>query len=562
MDISIESMEFGHFDLVLNLLSKCTDDYLFIFDLQLDEYSVSENAVNRFQLEEYQFKNATARLAEVCHPEDYAQLVENIQGIRSGNVKEHNLEYRWLSKDGDTVWINCHGQLVHGEDHSVRYIVGRITELGRKNIMDNVTGLYREVKLCSDLTQIQKLDEEINYLLLIGIDNFREINEKHGKSFGNQVLVALCRCIHNCVGDGGIVYRMSGDEMLVLTKGKADGREDPAREMFQKIRRKLDADISESGYQHFLTISGGSAYYSRDMDNILKLIEQAEFSLHQAKVNGKNTYVKYDAAQHEVFLARLDMQERLRQAVENDFYGFELYYQPIIHVEKRKILGAEALLRWRDDVLGMVSPAVFIPLLEDSGLIIPVGRWIIKTAMTKCLEWQKQDADFRININLSFIQIRKSNLIKDIDECMRELNFSSKNVLFEITESGELEEGGATEGILHNFQRRNLNLAIDDFGTGYSNLRYIKEMMFDLVKIDQAFIRNIKDNQYDYLVVKQFTELAHSLNLKVCYEGVETYDVLQCVLELDPDYIQGFYFAKPVSVSEFEAKYLCKLIDF
>lgn len=560
MDISLEELEFGHFHLVLNLLSKCTDDYLFIFDLELDEYSVSENAVSRFRLEDCQFRNATDRLKEVCHPDDYARLVDNIQGIQDGIVTEHDLEYRWLSKDGSPVWINCHGQLVRGKDQSVRYIVGRITELGRKNIMDNVTGLYREVKLCSDLTKIQKFDEEMDYLLLIGIDNFREINEKHGKSFGDRVLLAVCECIQDCVGEAGLVYRMSGDEMLVLMKRKEIGQIDPAREMFQRVRRKLDANISDSGYQHFLTISGGSAYYSEEMDNILKLIEQAEFSLHQAKVNGKNTYVKYDVGQHEIFLARLDMQERLRKAVEDDFHGFELFYQPIIHVKKRKILGAEALLRWRDDVLGMVSPAVFIPLLEDSGLIIPVGRWIIKTAMRQCLEWQKQDEEFRININLSFIQIRKSNLIKDIDDCMRELNFSSKNVLFEITESGELEEGGTTEGILQNFQRRNLNLAIDDFGTGYSNLRYIKEMMFDLVKIDQAFIRNIKDNQYDYLVVKQFTELAHSLNLKVCYEGVETYDVLQCVLELEPDYIQGYYFAKPVSVWEFESKFLCKLI--
>ena len=561
MEVSTESLEFGHFHQVLTLLSKCTDDYLFIYDLQLDEYSISENAVSRFNLDEYQFQDATERLAKVCHPDDYPQLVENIQEIRAGNVEEHDMEYRWLSKEGHAIWINCHGQLVYDREKTVRYIVGRITELGRKNIVDNVTGLYREVKLCADLSKIQKFDREMDYLLLIGIDNFREINEKHGKSFGDSVLITVRDCICDCVGEEGTVYRMSGDEMMILIQKKNSAQEDPARDLFQRIRRKLDAAISNSGYQHFHTISGGSAYYSRDMENILKLLEQAEFALHQAKVNGKNTYVSYDSAQHDLFLARLDMQERLRQAVENDFYGFELYYQPIIHVERGKILGAEALLRWRDDVLGMVSPAVFIPLLEDSGLIIPVGRWIIKTAMGQCLKWQGRDEEFRININLSFIQIRKSNLIKDIDDCMKELNFDSRNVLFEITESGELEEGGATEGILQNFQRRNLNLAIDDFGTGYSNLRYIKEMMFDLVKIDQAFIRNITDNQYDYLVVKQFTELAHSLNLKVCYEGVETYEGLKCVLELKPDYIQGFYFAKPVPVQEFEEQYLCKTIE-
>jgi EAL domain-containing protein (putative c-di-GMP-specific phosphodiesterase class I) len=256
------------------------------------------------------------------------------------------------------------------------------------------------------------------------------------------------------------------------------------------------------------------------------------------------------------------MQEKLRESVTNDFEGFELYYQPIVNIKRHKILGAEALLRWKNEAFGSVSPGEFIPLLEESGLIIPVGRWIIKTAMNQCLEWQKVDAEFRININLSFIQIKKSNIIQDIDICMKELNFQSRNVLFEVTESGELEEGYMTKKILQSFQRRKLNLAIDDFGTGYSNLRYIKEMMFDLVKIDQEFIRNITESQYDFLVVKQFTELAHSLNLKVCYEGVETYEDLQCVLKLDPDYIQGFYFARPVPADEFEKSYLGRELEF
>ena len=203
------------------------------------------------------------------------------------------------------------------------------------------------------------------------------------------------------------------------------------------------------------------------------------------------------------------MQEKLRLSVRDNFNGFELYYQPIVNIKKRKILGAEALLRWRNPEFGMVSPAEFIPLLEESGLIIPVGRWIIRTAMNQCLKWKERDKEFRININLSFIQIKKSNIIQDIDTCMQDLHFDSRNVLFEVTESGELEEGYMTKRILQSFQRRNLNLGIDDFGTGYSNLRYIKEMMFDLVKIDREFIRNITESQYDYLVVKQFTELSH-----------------------------------------------------
>lgn len=178
--------------------------------------------------------------------------------------------------------------------------------------------------------------------------------------------------------------------------------------------------------------------------------------------------------------------------------------------------------------------------------------------MRQCLKWQEKCPGFRVNINISFVQLKKSNVISDIDAYIEKYGFSSDNVLFEITESGELESGYATQNILESFHRRSLNLAIDDFGTGYSNLRYIKEMMFNLVKIDQAFIRGIKSSQYDYMVVKQFTELAHSLNLKVCYEGVETEEDFKCVMELKPDYIQGFYFSRPVPVAEFEEKFLGK----
>lgn len=559
----LENLDFEHFNQVFTLLGRTTDDYLFIFDLEKDVYAISETAVKRFALKESRFSDATSVLKGVCHPDDWSMLGQNIAGIRNRTIKEHDLEYRWMSKKGFPVWISCRGQLIFDNDGQVRYMVGRITELGRKNPIDNVTELYREVRFRSDLSKLQSLNQKNGYLLQIGIDNFREINDKYGKEMGNEVLFSVAESIRMCVKEKGTVYRMDGDEMAILVLEAPYSEEEPARKLYHEIRSRVDLMISTKGYQLFYTISGGSAYfYQADENNAFSLMEKAEFALHLAKQRGRNTYIAYDNEEYKLFVERLDMQEKLRQSVMDGFQGFELYYQPIVNIQKKKILGAEALLRWRHEKFGMVSPAEFIPLLEESGLIIPVGRWIIKTAMNQCKKWKEADGDFRININLSFIQIKKSNIISDIDDCMKELDFDSRNVLFEITESGELEEGYMTKRILESFQRRKLNLAIDDFGTGYSNLRYIKEMMFDLVKIDREFIKNITQSQYDYLVVKQFTELSHSLNLRVCYEGVETYEDLQCVLQLKPDYIQGFYFAKPVTAGIFEKEYLCKELEF
>lgn len=561
MQNGMENLDFEHFNQVFTLLGRSTDDYLFIYDLKKDEYAISEVAVKRFALEKWQFPNATQVLKTVCHPDDWAVLEQNIDGIRKKLIKEHDLEYRWLDKQGDAIWISCRGQVTLDPNGEVHYLVGRITELGKKNPIDSVTGLYREIRLRMDLSEMQEIQEKNGYLLQIGIDNFREINDKHGKEFGNEVLSSVAECIRECAGEAGRVYRMDGDEMLVVVEEVSEEGEDPARVLYHAIRRRVDEVIAMRKYQQFYTISAGSAYFEKDVEEFQVLIERAEFALHQAKQKGRNTYVTYDKEEYAVFVARMDMQEKLRLSVMDNFKGFELYYQPIVNIKERKILGAEALLRWNNEKFGMVSPAEFVPLLEESGLIIPVGRWVIHTALEQCKCWQKADKDFRININLSFIQIKKSNIIRDIDDCMEKLQFDSQNVLFEITESGELEDSYMTKRILEAFQKRNLNLAIDDFGTGYSNLRYIKEMMFDLVKIDREFIKNITTSQYDYMVVKQFTELAHSLNLKVCYEGVETYEDLKCVLALEPDYIQGFYFAKPMTAAEFEAGYLCKELE-
>lgn len=546
---------------LFTLLGQCTADYLFIYDLQKDEYTISDTAAQRFALKTPRFMDAVKELEKVCHPADWPMLIENIRGLKNHTITEHDLEYRWLGKDGHPIWISCRGKVLFDKQGELHYLIGRIAELGRENLIDNVTGLYREIRLLEDLSRLCREGVNEGYILQIGADHFREINDKYGKEMGDLILAAIADCIRAAVNDEGIIYRMDGDEMAIVVEHPPEEK-DPADTLYRKIRRNVDQAIASHGYRHFHTISGGSYYFDGQTKDASAMLEKVQFALHQAKQRGRNMCVQYNEEDFRLFVERADLLERLRRSVLEDFKGFELFYQPIVNIEKKRILGAEALLRWTDDVKGRISPGEFIPLLESSGLIIPLGRWIIKTAMEQCLEWQKQEKDFRININLSFIQIKKSNVLEDIDNCMKTLHFSSRNVLFEVTESGALEDGSITKRILQAFQRRHLTLAIDDFGTGYSNLRYIREMMFDLVKIDQAFIRNIANSPYDFLVVRQFTELAHSLHLKVCYEGVETLEDLQCVLKLNPDYIQGFYFAKPVPADEFEREYLCKTVEF
>lgn len=551
--------DYEQFDNVLSILAQCTDDYLFIYDLKEDHYKITERAVDTFKLDEADFYDALNVLTECIYPEDRLTLKTSIERLKAGELDKHDLEYRWLDKGDNPIWISCRGKVTYDSDGNVHYLVGRIAELGRKNKIDNITGLYREIVLRNDISNMRHDMVYSGFLLLVGIDNFKDINEHYGREMGNKILHSLAGCIRKSAKSTARIYRMSGDEIMIFYDDINTKFNEPAKELYKNIRSAVDNMIRESGYELFYTISAGAAYFTESDAGNLNLLEQAEFALRLAKVRGKNTYVKYKQKDYTDYLIKLDMQEHLRKSVENSFEGFELYYQPIVNIEEKSILGAEALLRWHSsEAGGLVSPGDFIPLLEESGLIIPVGKWVIETAMEQCIKWQKVCPDFRVSINISFVQIKKSNVLHDIDSCIEKLGFQSRNVLFEITESGELEVGFMTKNVLEAFQRRRLNLAIDDFGTGYSNLRYIKDMMFNLVKIDQAFIRGIRNSKYDYMVVKQFTELAHSLNLKVCYEGVETEEDFNCARELKPDYIQGFYFAKPVSSTEFEEKYLGK----
>lgn len=542
---------------ILDLLNTCTDDYLFIYDLIIDKFVISERATETFMLKESQFSNAFAALGSVVCPDDFALLSEDLEKIRNGESMVHDMEYRWMGRDGRPVWINCRGRVLQDEQGKAVYLMGRITEIARKNKIDGVTGLYREGSLKRALAGCAVEKGRRAFLLQIGIDNFKDINEKYGMDFGDVILENTAQCIIKVAGEENKVFRLDGDEMIVLVSDCSREDTDPAKAMYKEIRHLVDDCISESGYHLFFTISAGSVYFDGDSEISEKLIEQAGFALHQAKLRGKNSCVCYSQEDYNNYVYRLDVQECLREDIEENFRGFELYYQPVVDIAKKKIMGAEALIRWNSQKFGFMSPAQFVPLLEESGLIIPLGRWIARTALEQCQKWQKFVPGFRVNVNLSFVQIKKSDALKDILELMDELEMDKKQVMFEVTESGELESGSAGQ-VLRAFKDESIRLAIDDFGTGYSNLRYVRNKTFDLVKIDQSFIRNIRENQYDYLVVKQFTELAHALKLKVCYEGVETKSDLDCVLELNPDYIQGYYFSRPVPADVFESELLTK----
>jgi len=549
-------VDFAQFEYALSVLGECTDDYMFILDFNNDHYALSKTALDIFALEESHFFNATKVLKNVIYSEDYEMLMNDLEAIKEQKQLEHNLECRWLDKLGNPIWINCRGQVVSDDNGKPQYLVGRIGELGKQSKIDNVTSLYRENILKSQYVKLSKTGDFRGYVLSIGIDNFKEINEKCGLDFGDKILSNVSSCIKRCIRPDIEIFRLDGDEFVIFCKSFNISEHSKVKELYKKIRREVDRSIERSGYQTFYTISAGSVFFNSETDDYETIMRSVRFALHNSKINGKNTYFEYSEDSYLKYIRKIDLQECLRNSIEKGFEGFELYYQPIINVGEESIYGAEALVRWTSETYGFMSPVEFIPLLEESALIIPLGRWIMQTATKQCKVWKEYISSFKMNINLSFVQVLKSDVVKDALECIDALGIPHENIVFEVTESGELESSQATKNVLRSFMEKNIELAIDDFGTGYSNFRYIKDMMFGMVKIDRLFIKNIQNSEYDYMLVKHITDMAHSLNLKVCYEGVETKKELKIVKSLNPDCIQGFFYGRPVDSHKFEQMHL------
>ena len=277
-----------------------------------------------------------------------------------------------------------------------------------------------------------------------------------------------------------------------------------------------------------------------------------------AKKNGKNCSYIFTEEDYEEYVKGIKIQEKLRYAVNHGFLGFEVYYQPIVSSTTREVVGAEALLRFYSREYGMLSPGVFIPILEESGLIIPVGEWVYQTAMRQSIIWQRLMPEFRININLSFIQICKSDVVSGIMASIGELGIEPSTVLFEFTESGMISYDDSVQRLLDVLNENRVKIALDDFGTGYSSLAYLQNLRVNLLKLDRGFTSKAVVNDFDYNLIGHIVTMAHSIGMKVCFEGIETEEELQKLQKLEPDYIQGYYYGKPVNSESFYHSHLRK----
>lgn len=538
---------------IIDEFAPCMDDYLYVYDVLNDVYYITEKALERFDIPTNMFSDVVAMHGRFVYSEDQELIMEDLNRVISGESDSHDLVYRWVGKDGSPVWINCKGRLINRPESGIKFLIGCINEIGLRQWADNVSGLLGERSFMMKLTSYGDTFQD-GFILRIGIDDFKIINEKLGSSYGDFVIQSVADCITRAKKPWQTAYRIVADEFIIFdTNG---GTSEDAAEVYNEIRTSVDQFLDNVGYKAVFTISAGILMAEdideNEYDNMMKL---SRYTLSEAKTRGKNQSYLFRREDYEKFLRNRKLLSALRISVANNFKGFELFYQPIMDIRSNKLFAAESLVRfWQGGK--MVSPAEFIPLLEDSGLIIPVGKWIIQTAVKMCKECCETHPDFHVAINLSYIQLQKSPIFDTVINSIRDFGVDASSIIVEMTESGYVENSPTIRRVWSRFKEHGINIAIDDFGTGYSNLVNIGEMMPNIVKIDRSFTLRALQKDYENDLLEHIITMVHNLEIKIVIEGIETEQEMDRIAVMDPDYIQGYIYSKPCPENEFKEKFI------
>lgn len=484
-------------------------------------------------------------------------LAEALKGKTTSNY-----ETRGKRKDGSLVEVNVWTSTLldpDGGDSGVMAIAEDITERKRAEARihylafhDTLTGLPNRVRFEECLTEGVKqaqLNNKPLAVMFLALDRFKKFNDTLGHIIGDQLLRSVAERLSTIVGEGDVIACFASDEFALLLTNVRD--EDHLAELASGFQRVLEAPFEIEDQELYVTASIGIGQYPHDGADAQSLLKNSGAALYRAKQQGGNNYQFYTADMNERALKRLALENQLRWALERK--EFRVYYQPKIRIDTGQIVGMEALVRWQHPELGLVSPAEFIPLAEDTGLIAPIGEWVLKTACAQTKSWHECGfTSLHVSVNLSPRQFQQSDLLTMIEQRLRETGLDPAFLELEVTESSVMKNAEASIGTLRQLKAMGIRISVDDFGSGYSSLSYLKHLPIDVLKIDQAFVRDMTADPKDAAIVMAIIQLAHSLELTVTAEGVETDEQVRFLRLLRCDEMQGYRICRPLPVDAFE----------
>jgi diguanylate cyclase (GGDEF)-like protein/PAS domain S-box-containing protein len=490
--------------------------------------------------------------------EPYRAFVDNVLRGNKGIM-----EFEITGLKGAHRWLESHAVLLPGEQGSsplVLSVTRDITErkhtesrLRQLAHFDSLTDLPNRVQFIERLEQAMadaNRHERLVGVVFLDLDRFKYINDSLGHEKGDGLLREVAMRLSGVVRRGDTVARLSGDEFALVLADM--GHVDDAIHVAQKILDVFHQPFRVAGHDLFVTASLGITLYPFDDRGAHELLRNADVAMYRAKESGKNNYQFYVAEMTAKVSERLTLENDLRSALERG--EFSLNYQPIADCRSGRIIGMEALLRWKHPERGMISPTLFIPLAEETGYIISIGEWVLRTACEQCRRWQKMGyPSLYVAVNLSSRQFHQKDLPASIYQILQDTGLNPASLGLELTEGLVMQQAVASVNTLRELKAMDIRISIDDFGTGYSSLSYLKRFPIDVLKIDQSFVRDIPQDEDDAAIASTIITMAHSLGLKVVAEGVETMDQLKFMRQHGCDAMQGYYLSKPLPPVQFEA---------
>lgn len=526
--------------------------HIYICDLKSDYSRWSKNAVEYFGLPGEYMYNAGDIWKEHIHPDDREKYSKSIDAIFSGISGSHDMMYRSRTREGNYVMCTCKGVVLRDEAGNPSFFGGCIKNNTVLSYTDGITDLRSLYGFMEDIQVMNS--RKIPYsVLLIGMSRFSAINDVYGFSFGNDTLNRFGKLLIDHLGSFGRIYKMDGTKFAIITQTAAV--EDIA-EKYAFIKNKAAHDFRVSGEKTILSVNGGLVHVNDFNLSRNTIMSCLKYTYYQSKNDKMGDLEIFTNGADDSNRQYIEMMNVIRSSVVNNFSGFFLCYQPIISAKNEELKGMEALLRWKNNDYGVISPNKFIPILEQDPVFPELGIWILRQAIIDSRQFIKIYPDFLIHVNISYAQLERREFISELTALLNELNFPPENLCLELTERCRLLDIKLLKNLFKSLKQYGIKIALDDFGTGFSSIGIIRELEFDTIKVDREFVKNIDNSATDQKTVHFISNLADTFQAEVCVEGVETDRIRKVLGNYEVKSFQGYYYSKPVTMDEFSRKYL------
>ena len=550
--------------------TQITNDGLWEWNSDSNLIQYSSRWKSMLGYDEQGIKNSPIEWLARVHPSDIEKLQGNLFACWQGKIARFKTEYSLLHRDGEYRSMLCKCIALKNDEGEVSTLVGSQTDITQRKQMearlthdsnyDRLTNLPNRQLFIQNLKELSQIDSDSLYLfgvLCLDLDRFKYINRNFGHKIGDLLLIEIVKKLNLCLQSQDIVARIGGDEFAILLA--CNDRVDYPLEIANQIQREFSVPIKVQNYSILITISIGIAPIVNISDKkrhskaycLIEALQNAEIAMHQAKDKGKACSVVFESAKYFENIAKFKSENELRTAVELE--QFELHYQPIVRLADRQLVGFEALIRWRHPDKGFMPPKDFIPLAENTGLIVPIGWWVLKKACEQMVIWQQQHSASNlmfISVNVAGKQFSQPYAGDIIAQILQETGLDPCCLKLEITESEIIENINVVRQSATKLKDLGVQLSMDDFGTGYSSLSYLHCLPVDTLKIDRSFIDNIEDDLHQLELVRAIIKLAEVFDLDLVAEGIEREQQSARLLDLNCEYGQGYLFSKPLSSVE------------